>query len=32
MCREFCLVNSTIQRIWNNEPKLFVRLSRTDRE
>jgi hypothetical protein len=32
VCREFGLVNSTIQKIWENTTKILVRLSRTDRE
>jgi hypothetical protein len=30
VCREFGLINSTIKMIWKNEPKLLVRLNRTD--
>jgi len=30
--RKFGLVNSTIQMIWKNGPKLLARLNRTDRQ
>jgi transposase-like protein len=32
VCREFGLINSTIQMIWKTEPELLVRLKRSDQE